>query len=348
MGSGEPTASRRRFLEGGGAALLAGVLGSAGAGCAAGPRGAPAGGEPPVRRRRVVASTWDFGARANAATWAVLAAGVDHPLDACEVGAHVTENDPSVPTVGVGGRPNAEGHVELDAAVMRGDTLDCGAVGALRRVLHPVSVARRVMERTPHVVLVGEGAARFAREQGFDDEELLTDEAAAAWRRWRTETPAEEKRAWRPRDGDDHDTLGLIALDEGRFAVVVTTSGQAFKLPGRPGDTPIVGAGGYCDDEAGACVASGQGEEVVRVCGSFAVVEAMRRGAGPGEACFEVLARVRRNLQRTDREGVQVAMLAVDRHGRVGGGALRDGFEYAVTDAGGTELVDASVLGDGR
>jgi isoaspartyl peptidase/L-asparaginase-like protein (Ntn-hydrolase superfamily) len=211
---------------------------------------------------------------------------------------------------------------------MRGDTLACGSVAALRDTLHPVSVARAVMEHTPHVLLVGEGALAFARARGFPAQELLTPETREAWEQWRA------RQAPAPAPADTHDTLGLVVFDRGRFAMAVTTSGAAWKLPGRVGDSPIVGAGGYCDDEAGACVATGLGEEMIRTCASHAVVEAMRRGAGPQEACLEVLER----LQQRGRGGFSVALVACDRRGRVAGCANHAGFEYAVTDASGTTV----------
>jgi isoaspartyl peptidase/L-asparaginase-like protein (Ntn-hydrolase superfamily) len=283
-----------------------------------------------------VVSTWNFGMAANEVAWERLAAG-GSPLDAVEAGGHVPEADPSITSVGLGGRPNADGVMELDAAVMRGDTLDVGAVAGLQGILHPVSVARAVLERTPHVLLVGEGARAFALQQGLEQGELLSDDARAAWERWRARQPPKGSPT------DDHDTLGIVAFDGGRFATAVTTSGLAFKLPGRVGDSPLPGAGGYCDDEAGAAVATGNGEEMIRTCATYAVVEAMRLGHAPQEAVRLVLARVRRMMARAGRSGL-VALLAVDRFGRVGAGSLVPGFQFAVRDEEGGRLLDAEVL----
>jgi isoaspartyl peptidase/L-asparaginase-like protein (Ntn-hydrolase superfamily) len=265
-----------------------------------------------------------MGRAANEVAWERMTVDGGTPLDACEAGVRVTEADPSVHSVGYGGRPNAAGVVQLDSSIMRGDTLECGSVAALENVLHPVSVARAVMERTPHVLLVGDGALEFARSIGVLEQDMLTDDARQAWEAWKAEQDA-------PREPveDDHDTIGMIALDGGRFAMAVTTSGWAYKLPGRVGDSPIIGAGGYCDDEVGACVATGDGEEMIRTCASFAVVEAMRRGIDPGEACAEVLRRIDK---KAGSRNPSVALLAVDRHGRVGARSLRADFDYALSD----------------
>jgi N4-(beta-N-acetylglucosaminyl)-L-asparaginase len=344
--------SRRELLATGGALLAAASLQA----CAApvdrhagtplaGAQPQPPGGLP--RRPRVVASTWWFGRAANAAAWERLAAG-GAPLDACEAGVRITEADPAITSVGYGGLPNADGVVELDASVMRGDTLQCGAVAALRGVLHPVSVARLVMERTPHVLLVGEGAAAFARAQGVPEQDLLTPGSRRAFEEWRARRDSGAQEPWQavpaaPGLDHDHDTIGLIAADGGRLATAVTTSGLAFKLPGRVGDSPLVGAGSYCDDEAGAAVSTGVGEEVIRVGGCVSIVEALRRGHSPRRAGLEVLARVRRAMARAGRSG-DVAFLVCSRDGEVWGGGLTDAFHYAVTDETGTRLLLGEVL----
>ncbi|MGQ0552582.1 MAG: N(4)-(beta-N-acetylglucosaminyl)-L-asparaginase [Planctomycetota bacterium] len=342
--------TRRDFLTQAGQSLVAVTALGGLAGCKAAASGVAL----PTRRARLVVSTWNFGQAANAAAWDVLSRGAEHPLDACEAGVRVSEADPAVSSVGYGGLPNAAGEVELDAAVMRGDTLACGGVAALRRILHPVSVARRVMERTAHVLMVGEGALAFARAQGFAEQDLLTPESRAAYERFRAAQPVggdagtdafeEARRATlqgAPRE--DHDTIGLIALDNGRLATAVTTSGLAFKLPGRVGDSPIIGAGSYCDDLVGAAVSTGVGEEVIRTGGCVSIVEAMRRGLSPREAAAEVLARVRRAQAALQRQG-DVAFLVVRRDGEVWGGSLLRGFQYAFTDAAGTALIDGEVL----
>jgi len=350
-----PAPSRRQLLATGGALLAAASL-SACTTPAAGPQGSqpdadaqpqPTGGLGP-RPRRIV-STWWFGQAANVAAWERLQAG-GSPLDACEAGVRVTEADPAITSVGYGGAPNAEGVVELDASVMRGDTLQCGGVAALRNVLHPVSVARLVMERTPHVLLVGEGAAAFARAQGVPEQDLLTSESRKAWEAWRARQaagahePWEQARAVVPAGADhDHDTIGMIVVDRGRLATAVTTSGLAYKLPGRVGDSPLIGAGSYCDDEAGAAVSTGVGEEVIRVGGCVAIVEALRRGMTPRRAGLYGLQRVRRAMALAGRDG-DVAFLVADRDGAVWGGALTPSFSYALTDDLGTRLVRGEVL----
>jgi len=230
-----------------------------------------------------VISTWKFGQRANRRALEVMAAG-GRPLDAVEKGVMLVESDPDVRSVGYGGLPNRDGVVELDAAIQDGETLNAGSVAAIRETENPVAVARRVMEQTPHVLLVGAGATAFARTQGFPQKDLLTDEALARWAEWR------KKKHPNP---DDHDTIGLIAMDgRGAMAVACTTSGLAWKLPGRVGDSPLIGHGLYCDAAAGGAAATGVGEEVIRVAGSAMVVERMRQGDEPDEACRRVLRRI--------------------------------------------------------
>jgi N4-(beta-N-acetylglucosaminyl)-L-asparaginase len=292
-------------------------------------------------------STWDFGVAANAAAWQVLARGGAHPLDACEAGVRVVEADPAVSSVGYGGLPNAAGVVELDANVIRGDTLACGAVAGLRGVKHPVSVARKVMETTSHVLLTGAGAREFATRMGFPDEDLLTPSAREAWERWRAGRAAAaepwERREAKQASGapdEDHDTIGMIALDGGRLATAVTTSGLAWKLPGRVGDSPITGAGSACDDTVGAVVSTGVGEEVIRFGASTAILEGLRRGLSPRRAAREVLQRMAALHARQDR-APGVAFLVVGRGGAVYGGVIHSAFQYAYTDADGTRLIEA-------
>ncbi len=281
-----------------------------------------------------VVSTWDFGVGANQVAWKTLATG-GSALDAVEAGARWAESDLCNPTVGRCGNPDRDGVLSLDASIMDGDGR-CGSVAALSDIAHPVSVARRVMEQTPHVMLVGEGAQQFAVQQGFERRKLLTPEAEKAWREWlKTAQYTPEinaERRSRPGDSSNHDTLGMLAIDaQGRMAGACTTSGMAWKMHGRVGDSPIIGAGLYVDNEVGAATASGVGEEMIRNAASFLVVELMRQGRSPAEACREAIARVVRKRPEASKT-LQVCFLALNKHGEVGAYALHRGFVYAVCE----------------
>jgi isoaspartyl peptidase/L-asparaginase-like protein (Ntn-hydrolase superfamily) len=262
-------------------------------------------------------------------------------LDAVEQGVRVIEADESISSVGYGGTPNAEGIVQLDASVMDGMDMRCGGVAALTNIMHPVSVARKVMEKTPHVLLVDQGALTFARSCGFEEVDLLTEKSRASYDAWKRRGAGKEKAP----DRDDHDTIGMIALDKDRkLAAAVTTSGMGFKLPGRVGDSPLIGCGIYADAAAGAAVSTGVGEEAIRVLGSFLVVEFMRNGLKPLDAVFETLKRVKA-ADGGRRGNFQLAFLAMTSEGDVAGGALQKGFSYALTDgAGRHEIVQGAVL----
>ena len=293
----------------------------------------------------VMVSTWDFGAAANAAGLE-LRAGGGSALDMVEAGGRVAEADEGNSSVGLGGLPDRDGRVTLDACVMTWAG-DIGAVCALEDVVHAVSVARRVMERTPHTMLVGQGARTFAVEQGFETRNLLTPRAEAAWREWLKTAdyaprPNRENTDWRGMPGGvaNHDTIGLLAIDASRrMAGACTTSGMAFKMRGRVGDSPLIGAGLYVDDEVGGATATGVGEDVVRVAGAHSVVEAMRHGLDPTAACRSVIERLAR-LRGAKVAASQVALLALDRTGRSGAFALQPGFTYAVTDAAGSTRIE--------
>ena len=293
----------------------------------------------------VMVSTWDFGAAANAAGVAVRASG-GSALDMVEAGGRVAEADETNSSVGLGGLPDRDGRVTLDACIMAWNG-DIGSVCALEDVVHAVSVARRVMERTPHTMLVGEGARSFAIEQGFEPQNLLTPAAEAAWREWlKTANYAprinSENTDWRSMPGGpgNHDTIGLLAIGaDQRMAGACTTSGMAFKMRGRVGDSPLIGAGLYVDDEVGGATATGVGEDVVRVTGAHAVVEAMRHGMDPVAACRSVIERLAR-LRGARVAASQVALLALDKTGRAGAFALQPGFTYAVTDAAGRSRIE--------
>jgi len=295
---------------------------------------------PPVTPAVRVISTWDFGVAANQAAWAILGKG-GHALDAVEAGARVPEADLKNHSVGRAGYPDRDGHVTLDASIMDAD-YNCGAVAAIEHIAHPISVARRVMERTPHVLLVGDGALQFALEQGFKKENLLTPESEQAWHEWLKTAHYQpsinsEVRDYgttgRPGGAGNHDTIGMLALDaQGRLAGACTTSGMAWKLHGRVGDSPIIGAGLYVDGEIGAATSTGVGEEVIRNAGSFLVVELMRQGRSPQDACKEAVLRIIKRRPEASKT-LQVGFLAMNRAGEVGAYAIQRGFSYAVCDA---------------
>ena len=330
---------RRRFLK----ASLLGTAASAlawGGKLAAGP--AP---RSPVTPGARVVSTWDFGVAANQAAWAILGQG-GHALDAVEAGARVPEADLKNHSVGRAGYPDRDGHVTLDASIMDADG-SCGAVAAIEHIAHPISVARRVMERTPHVLLVGDGALQFALEQGFPKENLLTPESEQAWHEWLKTAHYQPSINSEVRDygktgngalglpggAGNHDTIGMLALDaHGRLAGACTTSGMAWKLHGRVGDSPIIGAGLYVDGEIGGATSTGVGEEVIRNAGSFLVVELMRHGRSPQEACKEAVMRIIKKRPEASKT-LQVGFLAMNRAGEVGAYAIQHGFSYAVCDA---------------
>ncbi|MGK6321656.1 N(4)-(beta-N-acetylglucosaminyl)-L-asparaginase [Sphingomonas sp. DT-51] len=296
-----------------------------------------------------VLSTWDFGAAANDATFARLRAG-GSLLDAVEAGARVPEADPSNHSVGYGGYPDRDGHVTLDAVIMD-DAGGVGAVAALEDTVHAISVARRVLDKTPHTLLVGEGATRFARDEGFERVNLLTPEAEQAWREWlrtatyqpiansETGTYGAGARHRTPGGALDHDTIGLLARTaDGRMAGACTTSGMAFKMRGRVGDSPQVGAGLYVERGVGGATSTGVGEEVTRVAGSARVVASMRAGRSAQAACEEVVRHIA-TLRGDAIKGVQVGFLALGARGDVGAFCLLPGFTYAVTDARGRTQV---------
>lgn len=293
----------------------------------------------------VVVSTWDFGKAANAAAWGVLA-GNGSAVDAVEAGARVPEADPTNQSVGYGGRPDRDGHVTLDACIMDAKGR-CGSVAALERIMHAVSVARAVMEKTPHVMLAGEGALQFALANGFEQQDLLTDQSRKEWEAWLKNAhyaPVANIENLAPGGEKNHDTIGILALDtDGDLGGACTTSGMAYKLHGRVGDSPIIGAGLFVDNEVGAATSTGVGEEVIRIAGSHTVVELMRHGYTPEEACKGALERaVRRDPAYA--KSIQVGFLALRRDGAIGAYALQEGFTYAVKNGMREELVAAKHL----
>jgi N4-(beta-N-acetylglucosaminyl)-L-asparaginase len=300
----------------------------------------------PVLGNPVVISTWDFGIAANAAAWDILKNN-GRALDAVEKGVHVPEADPTNPTVGLGGFPDRDGKVTLDACIMD-EFGNCGSVAALENIVHPISVARLIMEKTPHVMLVGAGALQFAIQQGFKEENLLTPESEKAWKDWLKKSEYKpkiniENKTFRPDrlPGNklNHDTIGMLAMDsKGNLSGACTTSGMAFKMHGRVGDSPIIGAGLYVDNEVGGATSTGVGEEVIRNVGSFLVVELMRHGYSPEDACKEAVMRIIRKKPQTAKD-IQVGFLAINKQGKYGAYAIQKGFTYAVCDKNDQDLL---------
>lgn len=285
----------------------------------------------------IVLSTWRFGIQANEAAWAILRKN-GKALDAVEAGVMVPEGDPNERSVGYGGRPDRDGRITLDACIMD-ELSNIGSVAGLEFIKHPISVARAVMEKTPHVMLVGDGALQFALSQGFKKENLMVEESEKEWKEWL------KKSEYKPiANIENHDTIGMIALDsKGNLSGACTTSGMAFKMHGRVGDSPIIGAGLYVDNEIGAATATGHGEEVIRIAGCHLVVELMRQGKSPQQACEEAVARVVKlmNLRKKDLKDIQVGFIALNKNGETGSYCVQSGFNYAVYDASGNRLVDA-------
>ena len=286
----------------------------------------------------IVLSTWNFGIQANAAAWEVLKNN-GRALDAVEAGVKIPEGDPKERSVGYGGRPDRDGKVTLDACIMD-EFSNIGSVACLQHIKHPISVARAVMEKTPHVMLVGDGALQFALSQGFKKENLLMEESEKEWKEWLKTSQ------YKPiANIENHDTIGMIALDaQGNLSGACTTSGMAFKMHGRVGDSPIIGAGLYVDNEIGAATATGHGEEVIRITGCHLVVELMRQGKSPQKACEEAVARIVKLTKNRGKElkDIQVGFIALNKKGEYGSYCIQGGFNYAVQDASGSKLIDAN------
>jgi N4-(beta-N-acetylglucosaminyl)-L-asparaginase len=295
-------------------------------------------------RQPIVVSTWAPNIKANKAAWDVLSKG-GPALDAVEAGVMIPEADPTDNSVGYGGLPDRDGKVTVDACIMN-HLGQCGSVMCLEHILHPIKVARLVMEQTPHVQLVGEGALQFALRKGFQKQNLLTPESEKAWKEWlktskydpnRSVKELEEKIKREKNSHEpwpvallNHDTIGMVALDaQGNLSGACTTSGMAFKMRGRVGDSPIIGAGLFVDNEVGAATATGVGEEVVKICGAHTVVEMMRQGASPEDACKEAVRRIIRN-NGAKAHTVQVGFLAINKKGEYGGYSVMKNFTMAV------------------
>jgi N4-(beta-N-acetylglucosaminyl)-L-asparaginase len=281
----------------------------------------------------LVIATWNV-KNATAKAWEVLQAG-GSALDAVEQGCRIEEADATGQSVGKGGLPDRDGHVTLDACVMDQHG-NCGAVVYLENIVHAVSVARKVMENTPHVILAGKGAKEFAISEGFEVEDLLTEASKKAWEEWKI------KSEYKPIINiENHDTIGMLAIDKnGDISGACTTSGLAFKMAGRVGDSPIIGSGLFVDNEIGACVATGLGEEVLKTVGSFLVVELMRQGKTPQEACEEAIGRIV-NKPNSDYKNFQVGYIAVNKQGITGSYSIHENFSMTKFQDGINEQIQS-------
>jgi isoaspartyl peptidase/L-asparaginase-like protein (Ntn-hydrolase superfamily) len=288
----------------------------------------------------VILSTWDFGMEVPNEALKALANG-GTVVDAVEKGVMVPEGDPKVTSVGYGGYPDRDGKVTLDACIMDGQG-NCGSVVFLEHIKHPVCVARMVMEKTQHVILAGKGALQFALENGMKRENLLTPEARKAWKQWLRENKYTPPRA----DENNHDTIGLLAMDEkGNMAGACTTSGMAWKIRGRVGDSPIIGAGLYVDSDVGGATATGTGEAVIKVAGSFLIVELMRNGKSPQEACRLALERiVHKQPKYAKGNDFLAGFVAMNRAGEIGAMSYRKGLQYTLHKDGVTKVHDAEFI----
>ena len=333
--------TRRRFLQATGLSSLGFMFKNAAATAAGGPHG--------LKDRALVISTWAPNVKANAEAWKILGTG-GRALDAVEAGVQVPEADPADQSVGYGGLPDRDGKVTLDACIMD-ENGSCGAVMFLEGILHPIKIARLVMEKTPHVLLVGEGALQFALTNGYKIENLLTPESEKAWKEWLKTShydpmtiPKLLQQKSEPGQINNHDTIGMLALDAaGNLSGACTTSGMAFKMRGRVGDSPIIGAGLYVDNEVGAATSTGVGEEVIRICGSHTVVELMRQGMSPELACKRTVERIVKKRGEKARE-LQVGFIAVNTKGEYGGYALQKGFTYAVQSKNGVKVYESKSI----
>lgn len=284
------------------------------------------------KNKNVIISTWKHGLPANEAAWKTLQGG-GSVLDAVEQGIHVPELDPAVNNVGYGGLPDRDGYVTLDACIID-EKGNCGSVAFLQHIKTPISVARLVMEKTPHVMLTGDGALQFALDNGFKKENLLTDESKAAWELWLKDNN------YTPKNFENHDTIGLLAMDaKGTLCGGCSTDGLAWKMHGRVGDSPIIGDGLFVDNEVGGACATGVGEAVMKLCGSHLIVELMRQGKSPQQACEEAVDRIIK--REANGSTVQVGFLAMNKDGDTGAFSIQKGFQYARCIDGDNQLLDS-------
>lgn len=314
---------RRRFT---------GAMGALATACAL--KTLPSFGASPIGKPLFVA-TWNFGLPACEQSMKTLNLG-GSVLDAVEQGIRLTEADEKNDSVGIGGRPNRAGILQLDACIMDGRTQKAGSVAALENYPHPISVARRVMEKTKHVMLVGAGAAQFAKEQGFETAAMPSLEQKRLWQEWQREQTQESP--------PNHDTIALVGLDaSGGLAGGCSTSGLAYKLPGRVGDSPIIGSGLYVDGDVGAAGATGIGENVMRFCASFLIVELMRGGMHPTAACRATIQRIAK-MDRKPAAELHINFLAIDKQGRYGAAGTDETYQVAVVSADGGQLIKPELV----
>jgi N4-(beta-N-acetylglucosaminyl)-L-asparaginase len=305
----------------------------------------------------IVVSTWAANIKANEAAWDVLKQN-GYALDAVEAGVKIPEADPNDRSVGYGGNPDRDGIVTLDACIMN-EKHGIGSVMAMEEIMHAISVARLVMEKTPHVQLVGKGAQQFAMENGFKKQNLLTPESEKAWKQWlltsnyNPMTTVEElhkrnkKSIWPAKKIDEtqHDTIGMLAIDSSnKICGACTTSGMAYKMHGRVGDSPIIGAGLFVDNKVGAATSSGVGEEVVRTCGSHTVILYMEHGYSPENACKKAVEKIVAIHGEEKAKRLQVGYIAISKNGEVGAYAIKKGFNYVVTNRNGNQTFESKYL----
>lgn len=282
----------------------------------------------------VVISTWNFGMDANKKAWEILSTN-GRALDAVEQGVRIPEADPTNTSIGYGGLPDRDGYVTLDACIMD-EKGNAGSVAFLQHIMHPISVARMVMEKTPHVMIVGEGALKFALDNGFKKQNLLTDEARKEWENWLKDQNYKPFKY----DVNNHDTIGMLALDSnGNLSGACTTSGVKFKYHGRVADSAIIGAGLFVDNEVGAATATGLGESVIKIAGSHLVVEMMRLGKSPEEACKIAVERIIN--KQPNYKDFQVAFIALNKNGETGSYAIHKNFQYSLHNKEKAQLIDS-------
>ena len=287
-----------------------------------------------LKPKPLVISTWNHGLAANDAAWKVIIEN-GKALDAVEQGVRVSESDPEVRSVGFGGLPDRDGNVTLDACIMD-ENGNCGSVAFLQHIKNPVSIARLVMEKTPHIMLVGSGALKFALQNGFKKENLLTEKSRKDWEEWKFKNNYKPEKI----DVNNHDTIGMLAIDNfGNLSGACTTSGLAWKYHGRVGDSPIIGAGLFVDNEIGAACATGKGESVIKIAGSMLIVELMRNGKTPMDACKEAVLRIVK--KQKDYKDFQVGFLAINRNNEIGAFSIQKGFQYALYADGVNKLLEA-------